>query len=421
MGRAVHNREDQGNLMNAEELRHALREALLKEAEKAEKPRWRPMLRYLAELHARCIHPPMAHFPHPFEEIGTGYNRSGMGFGHIDLTHARLDSVHAFPEHSRLQLLNELAGQQEDGLIVGVIYFREGEPRYSRDKGFPAVWPVSVEAYIESSSDESILPVCLDALVKQIGWFERKRSAPDAGFYYLDVLQDTWESGSDEGVRYDVRPDGPAASVDATAHLYLMYDHAARWSRKLNRPAGQFEKKAAALRSLIQERLFDPETGRFYDSWVVDKPELQHQNHEAIWPMVVGAASEEQANRMIDEHLLNPKEHFTPHPISTVGINDPKFELRMWRGPVWNCMTYWAARGCARYGRKDAARKLMEAALDATAEQFEKTGTLWEFYHPFKGEQMELLRKPDRGWMTPCRDYVGHNPLFAMTDLWRRS
>lgn len=28
-----------------------------------------------------------------------------------------------------------------------------------------------------------------------------------------------------------------------------------------------------------------------------------------------------------------------------VSLSDPKFELRMWREPTWNSMTYWAARG----------------------------------------------------------------------------
>ena len=97
---------------------------------------------------------------------------------------------------------------------------------------------------------------------------------------------------------------------------------------------------------------------------------------------------------MIDEHLLNPKEFFAPHPIATVALSDPKFELRMWRGPAWNCMTYWAARGCLRYGRPDAARRLLEAALDATAIQFGRTGTIWEFYHPQVGDQESLFRKP---------------------------
>ena len=63
--------------------------------------------------------------------------------------------------------------------------------------------------------------------------------------------------------------------------------------------------------------------------------------------------------------------------------------------------------------------KLLEAALDATATQFERTGTIWEFYHPQIGDQQAVKRKP-RGRPTPCRDYLGHNPLFAMADLRRK-
>jgi neutral trehalase len=198
-----------------------------------------------------------------------------------------------------------------------------------------------------------------------------------------------------------------------------MYDHAARWSRKLGQPPGVWEEKADSLRQFIQSELWDPASGFFYDRWCVREPERRHLAFEGMWPMVTGAATKEQAVRVIDEHLLNPKEFFAPHPISTVSLSDPKFELRMWRGPAWNCMTYWASRGCLRYGRADAARRLLEAALDATATQFERTGTIWEFYHPTLGDEESLFRKPT-GRRTPCRDYLGHNPLFAMADLWRK-
>ena len=174
------------------------------------------------------------------------------------------------------------------------------------------------------------------------------------------------------------------------------------------------------LRQFIQQQLWDPESGFFYDSWSVRNPERRHLAFEGMWPVVVGAATPAQATRVIDEHLLNPNEFFAPHPISTVALCDPKFELRMWRGPTWNCMTYWAARGCVRYERPDAAKRLLEAALDATALQFERTGTIWEFYHPRLGDPKSLLRK-SRGRSIPCQDYLGHNPLFAMVDLWRQS
>src|SRR5262245_61253201 len=228
-----------------------LRDALLREAERPGKPAWRPMLLYLAELHGRSAHPPIAHFPYPWEDIGPGY-QGGMVFGHIDLTHQRLDTVRALPEHARNQTRNELAGQQEDGLIPGVINFdKKGKATWKRDKGFPPLWPVSVDAYVEVTSDVDFLKECLDALRKQIGWFESKRSVTGGGFYYLDVLGRPWESGMDEGIRYDQRPPAAAACVDACAHVYLLYEHAARWNRKLRQPHEAWEEKAKSLARFI--------------------------------------------------------------------------------------------------------------------------------------------------------------------------
>lgn len=397
----------------------ALRDALLHEAAQPGKAEWQPMLLYLAELHGQSVFPPLAHFKHPYESIGPGY-QGGRVFGHIDLTHERLDTVRALPEHARNQVRNELAGQQADGLIPGVISFDDkGKASWKDFKGFPPIWVVSVDACMEAVPDKTFLAECLEALRKQIGWFETKRAVPGGGFYYLDVLQATWESGMDEGIRYDERPPSAAACVDACAHLYMLYEHAARWSRALGQPYAEFEGKAKALQQFIQTELWDDETGFFYDSWTVHEPARRHLAFEGMWPVVVGAATPAQAKRVIDDHLLNAKEFFTPHPIATVARSDSKFERRMWRGPAWNCMTYWAARGCIRYDRKDAARLLLEKALDATATEFQRTGTLWEFYDAELGDQKTLFRKP-KGRRTPSVDYIGHNPLFAMVNLWRQ-
>ena len=50
----------------------------------------------------------------------------------------------------------------------------------------------------------------------------------------------------------------------------------------------------------------------------------------------------------------------------------------------------------------------------------QRTGTLWEFYHPTLGDRTLLRRKPS-AQNAPWRDYVGHNPLFAMVEVWRQS
>ena len=111
---------------------------------------------------------------------------------------------------------------------------------------------------------------------------------------------------------------------------------------------------------------------------------------------------------------------FTAHPISTVGTSDPKFELRMWRGPTWNSMTYWAALACMRYNRPDAALKLLEPALDDTAAQYDRTGTIWEYYHPHAGRPEDVARKPQTRRNLPWTDYLGQNPMLAMARLWQK-
>ena len=181
----------------------ALRDALVREAAQPGKPAWQPMLLYLAELHGQSVHPPLDYFRFPFEDIGPGY-QGGKVFGHIDLTHERLDTVRALPEHARNQIYNELAGQQPDGFIPGVITFdKAGKASWKPEKGFPPLWVVSAEACMAAKPDKAFLGDCLEALRKQIGWFETRRAVPDGGFYYLDVVQKTL--GKRHGRRHPLR------------------------------------------------------------------------------------------------------------------------------------------------------------------------------------------------------------------------
>jgi putative isomerase len=384
--------------------------------ERIGKPGWRAMLRYVADLRQKSTHPPRDPFPHAWEEIGPGYCY-GPAFGHWDLVHAILDTAAWDSDHAKNQILNNLAAQQEDGLVPGTIYLREEEPHWNHKVGHPPVWPVAVEDHADLTGSAELIGQCYEPLVRQIGWFETHRRASGAGFYYADVLHGGWESGVDQGIRFlDAQP-VPLACVDATAHVYALYTYAAKWSETVGDDPKVYQKKAAVLRDLIQNELFDVETGTFYDIWMIKDPSERRTSFEGMWPLVVGAATPEQAGRVIDENLLNPRRYFTTHPISTVAVEEPCFELRMWRGPAWNSMTYWAARGCLRYSRADAAIKLLEKALDASAAQFERSGTIWEFFHPHGGKPEDLERKPLTPYNTPCRDYLGHNPLIEMARL----
>ena len=128
------------------------------------------MLRYLAELHGRSVVAPTGHFKFAFETLGPGY-MEGRAFGHWDLTHERLDEVRVAPGHVRDQIRNELAGQQPDGLIPGLVLLgvtghpgfvtvnASAAPAWKSFKAFPPVWVWAVDAYVDTTSAERHLTV----------------------------------------------------------------------------------------------------------------------------------------------------------------------------------------------------------------------------------------------------------------------
>jgi len=63
-------------------------------------------------------------------------------------------------------------------------------------------------------------------------------------------------------------------------------------------------------------------------------------------------------------------------------MNDPMFEMDMWRGPVWHCYNHLVLDGLLRYGYEAEAQELIRRTVDATVYWYNRTGSIWEFYDP---------------------------------------
>lgn len=385
------------------------------------KESWQGMLEYTLDLHVKSTHPAVWPFEYDWEEIGPGYCY-GPAFGHWDIVHQIFDALEYDPEHASKQLLNNLKNQEANGLVPGSIWlpgkFVKGKARWNNSTaGHPPVWVVAADNIFSKTGDSLNLRYFYQSLIRQITWFENERKAVGEGFFYNDILLKLWESGVDEGVRFDETGLGAWACVDATSHVYMMYEYADKWSRLLDIKPDFYKNRKDELRVFINDSLYNANDGMYYDIWAIQDTSLKHVVIENFWPLISGAIEKEQADLLIDKYLLNESHFLTPHPVPSVSVSDPKFELRMWRGPSWNSITHWIALGCVKYGRGDAAKIILEKALDKSAEKYEKTGTIWEFYHPLGGKQLEVARKPHTEFNTPSRDYLGHNPLIAMAAL----
>lgn len=382
------------------------------------KASWRPMLEHLVELHEGSIHAPCYGLPYQWEETAPE-RELGILYGHWETVHIALDALTLDNKHGIHQILNSLLLQQPDGLIPGHIAIVDQRVKWTTKSTFPPLWPIAIHDHLMKSGNRELIQKCFEIIKRQIGWFENERHCEDGGYYYLDCMDRFWESGVEEGVRYDFGTEAPEvlSCIDATSHVYSMYKYARLWAEALALNPAPWFSGEIRIKNFIQTYLYEEEKGFFYDSWAIENPKLRKHTFEGFWPMVVGAASIDQTQRLINEHLLDSRSFLTPHPLPTVALNDPHFSSRSWRGAVYNSMTYWVAKGCIDYERYDAADILLEKALSKTTEQYQATGAIWECYHPTGERPTVIARLPLK---VPCRNHIGHNPLIAMTDLWSK-
>lgn len=390
-------------------------EVLKQEVGSLGRPRWREMLEYVSQLHEAAIHPPYCALPYHWEEVMVGQQGLPIVFGHWETVHMALDTVVAEPRHALHQIMNLFALQQEDGLLPAPLWVVEEGIKVATHATFPPLWPVVIEEYTLRTGSEEVLVRAFDVANRQISWFHKNRLVDKDGFYYLDVMDRFWESGMIDAVRFDLEEPGfedfdDAACVDATSHLYLLLTHAERWADRLGYEKGWLQDRRGAVRTYIQEKLYDSSSSLFFDRWVVKQQTGGIRVFETLWPVIVGAATHYQAERVLHNHILDKAAFCTRHPIPSVSINDPRFSLMGWHGPSRNSLVWWVAQGCVAYGRDQIAKQLLESALDQTAKHFETTGLIWDSYHP-EGLDPTLL-------FGNTADTLGHNPLIAMAVLW---
>jgi hypothetical protein len=81
--------------------------------------------------------------------------------------------------------------------------------------------------------------------------------------------------------------------------------------------------------------------------------------------MLAGVATPDQAKRMIQEHLLNPKQFWGTYVIPTISREDSAFPDQFyWRGDIWGPTNYLVYEGLNRYGEDQVALTFAEKSYD---------------------------------------------------------
>jgi putative isomerase len=175
--------------------------------------------------------------------------------------------------------------------------------------------------------------------------------------------------------------------VDVNSFMYLDFMAAEKiaLAKGFHDDAINFAKEAQRKRDLILKLLWDEKDGFFYDRDIRTGQPIRIKSVAGFFPLWAGIPDEKQAKRLVDEHILNPKEFWSKHPLPSYAMNEPNYTQHHvppplidiyyalneghsnWRGGVWPHANYFITHGLQRYGFHREAQLLAEKSYEVSA------------------------------------------------------
>lgn len=300
--------------------------------------------------------------------------------------------------------------QAENGMIPDYVSRFKERINWRDTKPPLAAWAV-MNVY-ENTSDKAFVEEMFDKLYKYHQWWYTDRDHDKNGVCEYGSTDGTliaaaWESGMDNGVRFDEaemlknEPENAWSmnqeNICLNSFLYAEKGYLAKMAQMLgkNELADKLTQEAKALKEHIQTKMFDPETGFFYDTRIGTGEFIKVMGAECWLPLWAGIATPEQARQVLDK-MLDPTKFNSTVPLGTLEISHLRFRPTRgyWRGPVWIDQVYFGVMGLRKYGFDKEADMFVRKYI-ANAQGLLTDGPIHENYNPLTGE---TLNCPNFGW-----------------------
>ena len=139
------------------------------------------------------------------------------------------------------------------------------------------------------------------------------------------------------------------------------------------------------VKKRVREKLWNDQDG-IYENRFWDGHFSKRLSPTNFYPMFAGIATPEQAKRMIEEHLLNPKEFWGKYVAPTIARNDPAFPDQFyWRGDIWGPTNYMLYEGINRYRFDKVALQYAQKSYDLFMDDWRINQHNNEQYHAWGG------------------------------------
>ncbi len=310
------------------------------------------------------------------------------------------------PRRARAELESLLAAQRPDGFVGHTIFWRRPVTplrllfyNVASRKSFQTGSiqpPLLASAWRIAVGDPNEEP----RIAKQVEWLQAERDLEGDGLLWI-VQPD--ESGLDASPKFE-----PVWGWRSNGRLgFPLLVHRNRrfgWDARRLRDAGepvlcevlvntfwslslQALGRPSATPALV-ERLWDESQGLFFDQ-AQPGGRIAVKTWASLAPLALPDLPEEIGRRLVEEHLLDESEFWTPVAPPSVAANERGYEpdggrgpiRRYWRGPTWVNSAWMVWLGLRRLGYEREAQRLADGVIAAVARE-----GLREYYDPRNGK-----------------------------------
>ncbi len=288
----------------------------------------------------------------------------------------------------------------------------------SLDRSEPPVGAIMVREIYRRFKEPWFIELIFDDLLRWNRWWAKERTISDGllawgSTPYEQVTGNFWErpengvnarfgasleSGLDNSPMYDDIP------FDADKHCLKLQDVGlnglyvadcealAELAMVIAREdaARELSARGKEYRDHMQ-LLWDEKTGMFLNRRT-DTGEFSHRiSPTNFYALLAGAATDKQANRMVEEHLCNPKEFWGEWVLPSIARNDPAHpEQNYWRGRIWAPMNFLVYLGLRRSNQRKAASDLAKKSADLLLAEWRTNRHVHENYNANTGQGCDV-------------------------------
>ena len=389
---------------------------------------------YAAKNYEKMFRQPEGQLKHPFIVPGSVYanqlwdwdcwltNVALRQFAEKDITAYERGCVINFLEH--IDDMGRIPLQITPGSILpGGLH----DPERKNNMHKPCLAQHAAFLIQNGGEDAGWLAPYFDDLLRFVDCY-RRDFRHENGLYY-------WHDDAAIGVDNDpctfYRPADSSGSIFLNCMMYKELEAVCYIAKLLGVDATAYEEERKHLKKSVQTHCYDEKDGMYYSVDLnllpVDFNSRLHAGAPRHWDCLIqrigcwsgflamwsGIATQEQAERMVRENLLDENGFWAPFGVRTLSKYEKMYTVKpsgnpsCWLGPIWGVSNYLVFRGLVKYGFDQEAKALAERTVALFEKDLAASGELHEYYDPESGEPVinpgfqnwNLLSLNMRAWL----------------------